>query len=200
MNTFRRTEHSCNLPEKACIWNLLTVFFTLYAPRCLRKKSRFSTTCYPNPRWCPLLKDPAWRTLCRNKQVPLWCAVLLFGGMEDWQSLAPLPAVSIQTELTTHLAAPWYITAKEFPFSSPLIHPDSIPVMDQCCYGHGMNWSETQVYLVEGRKTPLLETHVKLNGVLRGQGGNKGHFNVFYHLLPEFLACFLHHQKIRCKA
>lgn len=58
----------------------------------LRKKSRFSTTCYPNPRWCPLLKDPAWRTLCRNKQVPLWCAVLLFGGMEDWQSLAPLPA------------------------------------------------------------------------------------------------------------
>lgn len=43
------------------------------------------------------------------------------------------------------------------------------------------------------------ETHVKHTGVLRGQEGNKGHFNVFYHLLPVFSACFLHHQKTRCE-
>lgn len=46
----------------------------------------------------------------------------------------------------------------------------------------------------------MLETHVKLTGVLRGQEGNKGHINVFYHLLPVFLACFLPHQKTRRKA
>lgn len=31
----------------------------------------------------------------------------VFGGMQDWQSLAPPPAVSSQTEHTTHQAAPW---------------------------------------------------------------------------------------------
>lgn len=82
-----------------------------------------------------------------------------FGGMEDWQSLAPSPAVSSQTEHTSHLHGATYITAKEFPFSSPLRHPDSIPVMDQCCYRHGTNWSEIQqIYTAaERRKTPSLK-------------------------------------------
>lgn len=53
-------------------------------PRCLGKENRVNGTSYPNPRLCPLLKDPAQRMLCRSKQVPqngLQCP--LFSGAED---------------------------------------------------------------------------------------------------------------------
>lgn len=63
-------------------------------------------------------------------------------------------------EHTTHLHSATYITAKEFSFSSPHTHPNSIPVTDQCCYRHGTNWSEIQeIYTAaEGRKTPCLKS------------------------------------------
>lgn len=91
-----------------------------------------------------------------------------------------------------------YITAKEFPFSSPFTHPDSIPVL--LLAWHELIWNTTNLHSCWREENTMFKTHVKLTGLLRGQEGNKGPLNVFYHLLPVFWACFLHHQKTRCKA
>lgn len=73
---------------------------------------------------------------------------------------------------------------------------------------HTLTASQWQISVAMGislhscwrKENTMLETLVKLTGVLRGQEGNKGYFNVFYHLLQVFLPCCLHHQKTRCEA
>lgn len=68
-------------------------------PRCLGKENRVNGTSYPNPRLCPLLKDPAQRMLCRSKQVPLKtaCDAHSSVGRRTWHNIAPAPAISSQS-------------------------------------------------------------------------------------------------------
>lgn len=146
------------LPKNTCIWNLLASFFPQHHPRCSGKKSKFSSNSYPNPRWCPLLKDPAWRTLCRNKQVPVWCALPSLW----WDAGLAKPSTTSSCKLPNrahHSSGSSMVPCTSQPKNSPFLPHLHTLTASQCCYWHGMNWSETQqIYTVaEGRKTPCLK-------------------------------------------